>query len=267
MEEVPTMHVRPSVKEACEEQSVAVLYQDTEVAETYVQKRFAVSWSRLLHDMQVREINRVIQQHQPELVVEVAPGPARLTTEVRGVRRGILVEYSQEMLAQAQKRLQACGLADCWEIRHGNAFHLEEQRLQCDFLYTFRFIRHFFAEDRARLYRSLRMCLRPHGLLMFDVVNKTVRERLDAKQDSRPNGQLNVYDVTYLPEEFCREIQQHGFLLRSLCPVLRHFGLQSWISYRLDHRLGIWADRLVRLLERLPSSQPLEWIALCQKVE
>jgi len=50
------------VEEACEEHSVAALYQDA----------------------------------------EVAPGLARLTTEIRGVTNGVLVEYSYEMLAEAK---------------------------------------------------------------------------------------------------------------------------------------------------------------------
>jgi hypothetical protein len=34
---------------ASDEHSVASLYKNIEVAETYIQKRFSHSWSRLLH--------------------------------------------------------------------------------------------------------------------------------------------------------------------------------------------------------------------------
>jgi len=255
------------VEQASEEQSVAALYRNAEVAETYVEKRFAFSWSRLLHEIQVMQINGVIDECHPEITVELAPGPARLTTEVRGVRKGVLIEYSQEMLVQAKRRLEARGLGPLWEVRQGNAFHLEAQHLQCNFLYTFRFIRHFKDEDRTRLYRNIHSCLKPGGLLMFDVVNKMVRQKLDAKIDSKPNGELEVYDVTYSIEEFRKEMADHGFTLLYLKPVIRHFELQSWMSHTLDRRIGKLADCLVRLLEKIPSHNPLEWIALCRKMD
>jgi len=256
-----------NVDEACEEQSVAGLYQNTEVAETYVDKRFTLSWSQLLHETQAAQINRVIRESQPEMVVEVAPGPARLTTEIRGIRKGVLIEYSQEMLVQAKQRLGAAGLNSLWEVRHGNAFNLEEHPIQCNFLYTFRFIRHFKQEDRGRLYRGIHGCLKYHGLLMFDVVNRTVRQKLDAKRRSKSAGELDVYDATYSADEFNQEMDDHGFEVLSLVPVIRHFSFQSWISYTLDHRIGKRAHNLVRFLECLPSSTPLEWIALCRKME
>ncbi|MCH7614312.1 MAG: class I SAM-dependent methyltransferase [Nitrospinae bacterium] len=255
------------VEQAYEEKSVAALYQDAWVAGTYVEKRFAFSWSRLLHQTQVTEINRVIDEHRPEMTVEVAPGPARLTTGIRGIRKGVLIEYSQEMLAQAKRRLEARGLGPLWEVCHGNAFHLEDQRLQCDFLYTFRFIRHFMAEDRTRLYKNFHLSLKPGGLLMFDVVNKEVRQKIDARKNSESNGELDVYDVTYSVEEFSQEMADHGFTVLFLKPVIRQFELQSWISYTFDRRIGKWADCLVRLLEKIPSPNPLEWIALSRKID
>ena len=209
------------VEEACEEQSVAVLYQDTEVAEKYVEQRFSRSWTRLLHDKQVEQVNQAIATHQPELVMEVAPGPARLTTEVRGVTNGVLVEYSHEMLAEAKQRLEQAGVGSIWDVRHGNAFELKEQNVQCDFLYTFRFIRHFHEEDRNRIYQNIRTCLKPGGLLMFDVVNRTVREKRDAQNRDKAKQELEVYDVTYTPEEFRAEMKSHGFDVISFMPVMQ----------------------------------------------
>jgi len=253
------------VEEACEENSVAELYQNAEVAETYVEQRFSRSWNRLLHDTQVAQINQAIHTYQPELVMEVAPGPARLTTEIRGVTKGVLVEYSHEMLAQAQRRLNQAGVGSMWDVRHGNAFDLQAQNIQCDFLYTFRFIRHFCEEDRTRICQSIKTCLKPGGLLMLDVVNRTVRQKIEAKKQKKMKGTLEVYDVTYSPEDFREEMNVHGFEVISFVPVIKHFELQTWVSATLDHRLGRWSDRLVRFLETLQSSHPLEWIALCRR--
>jgi hypothetical protein len=100
---------------------------------------------------------------------------------------------------------------------------------------------------------------------MLDVVNRTVRQKLDAQQPPRLSGELDVYDETYSPETFYQEMKAHGFAVLRLVPVVTHFSLQSWISYRLDHRFPAVSNLLVRMLEKVPSTQPLEWVALCRK--
>ena len=102
---------------------------------------------------------------------------------------------------------------------------------------------------------------------MFDVVNKVIRQKLDAQRGTKPSKELDVYDVTYSAEEFLHEMRNHGFTVLSLKPVIRNFELQSRISYSPNRHISPWADRLVRLLEYVPSSNPLEWIALCRKVD
>ncbi|MGH9959103.1 MAG: hypothetical protein ACREBC_18560 [Pyrinomonadaceae bacterium] len=49
-------------------------------------------------------------------------------------------------------------------------------------------------------------------------------------------------------------------------PVIARFGLQSWLSYKLDDVSPRFASGAVRLLEKIPMQQPLEWITLCQKL-
>lgn len=254
-------------KDACEERNVARLYQDAQVAESYCQRRFAHSWSSLLHRKQVTEVNRALAKFQPVNTVELAPGPARLTAGLKGVRNGIMVEYSHEMLAVAQKRLSEAGLAATWDLRHGNAFDLQAMDIQCDLLFTFRFIRHFNENDRIRLYKQIHGCLRPGGYLIMDVVNRIVRERVEEHRREKSEGELPVYDMTYTPSEFDDEMKAHGFAVRRLTPVIQHFGLQSWISFTFDHRIGPLAHAIVALLEKIPSWEPLEWVAVCQKVE
>ena len=253
-------------KAVSDEHGVASLYQDTTVAEAYIQRRFAQSWSHTLHRAQVTEMNRVLKRYQPGYVVELAPGPARIAPELAGVRRGLMIENSEQMVALAGRRLKAAGLESTWELRRQNAFAVNAATLQCDLLYTFRFIRHFHEEERVRLYRLAYSALKSEGLLMFDVVNRTVRQKLDAKQGDRPKDDLNVYDVTYSPAEFRWEMERHGFSVVSLKPVLQHFELQTWISYTFDHRWRKMADVAVRFLEKWPSHEPLEWVALCRKV-
>jgi ubiquinone/menaquinone biosynthesis C-methylase UbiE len=250
---------------AQDEQSVRVLYEDVDVAETYIHQRFDHAWGKLLHQKQVAEINKVLREAKPKTVLEIAPGPARLATELKGVRHGVMVDNSAAMLAFAKRRLQEVGVAHLWEVEQGNAFELEKFQSRFSLLFTFRFIRHFRLDERARLYRGAGAGLQPGGLLIFDVVNKTLRDQLDA-QYPRKARELEVYDATYTSNAFHREMEEYGFKILRLTPVLNHFFLQSWISHRLGYRFPVLSTLLVRFLENVPSQQPLEWIALCQKV-
>lgn len=249
---------------ACEENSVALLYKDIQVAETYILQRFHFSWSRLLHNKQVSEVNRIIREYQPASILEVAPGPARIATELEGVRHGVMIEYSQEMLTLARSRLEAAGCETLWEVQHGNAFDLAQLQRQFDFLFTFRFIRHFETEERSRLYQGMHACLKPGGIFMFDVVNRTIREKIDSDCQI-PKEKLDVYDVTYSKQEFSCEMKEYGFSVLYLSPVVRHFFMQKWLSGTFDHRVKQFSSLMVNTLEKMPSRNPLEWIAVCRK--
>lgn len=251
---------------ADEEKSVASLYRDLEVAETYIRQRFNFSWSRTLHDKQVAEINCLIRRDQPASILEIAPGPARIATELTNVRRGVMIEYSEEMLTLARRRLEDAGLDKVWDARHGNAFELDQSELQFDLLYTFRFIRHFKLDDRARLYEGFRSCLNAEGLLVFDVVNERIRKKIDTKQSNEVSDSLNVYDVCYSEQSFREEMNNFGFEVLNLVPVVNYFFMQSWMSYTFDSRIKNLTYAAVNLLERFPSRNPLEWIAVCRRM-
>lgn len=251
--------------EAQEETSVKTLYEDVYVAEGYIKQRFGHAWGKLLHSKQVAAVNRVIEEAQTKNILEIAPGPARLATELKGVRHGLMIDNSAAMLTVAQHRLEAAGIAHLWQLQKGNAFELEKIGQKFSFVFTFRFIRHFRQDERGRLYSSIGHCLEPRGLLLFDVVNKTIRQQIDLENPVRPKDELNVFDETYSSESFADEMRKYGFRVLRCMPILNHFFLQSWISHRLGYRLPGFSSALVRSLEVIPSREPLEWIALCQK--
>jgi ubiquinone/menaquinone biosynthesis C-methylase UbiE len=248
--------------------SVAAIYEQALIAGTYLEKRLRFSWQRLLHDRQVELLNSIIEKSPPAQVLEVAPGPARLATDLRGVIRGVMVENSPEMIAIAKDRLRAAGLADTWEVRQGDAFALRQELSEnsMDLAYSFRLIRHFRAEDRQRLYGELHRCLRKRGLLVFDVVNETTRRCVEARQSSRPAGEIAIYDAGYSQDSFRAEMEASGFDVLEMRPVLKHFRLQALASYKGDDVAPRVVATLIRVLEALPSSGCLEWIAVCRKV-
>lgn len=251
------------------ELSVASLYQDDRVAENYVRQRFSHSWQRLFHSKQVAAVQQMIERDRTARILELAPGPARVAVDLHGVNHGYMVEFSREMIQLATSNLKQRRKDDCWTVIYGNAFQLEEiPELPdtFDLVYTFRFIRHFHEQERARLYSGIRDKLRPGGILLFDVVNKPLYCKLNAGARGTSANALPVYDVSYTENEFRGELKSNGFEVIRMIPVLRHFRLQSWISSKLDDVIAPTSSRIVRLLESIPSRNPLEWIAVCRKL-
>jgi hypothetical protein len=253
---------------ADDEITVAAQYQDGFVADNYLAERLRFSWQNLLHQKQVAAINRVLESFLPLKVLELAPGPARLSVNLKGVKHGFMVENSEEMIVIALKRLRDSGLDRVWEIIHGNAFNLDRliEASSCDFCFTFRFIRHFHLNDRVRLYRLIRERLTSRGFLMLDVVNEFTRAKIDARQRGKLNQKLCIYDASYSESNFKKELDSNGFKVIMMEPVINYFSLQSWLSYKFDDVFRRVTMTAVSFLEKIPSRHSLEWIALCQKI-
>jgi SAM-dependent methyltransferase len=236
-------------------------YSATGTAEEYVDKRFASAWGSVVHAAQVTLVNGLIEAHRVKRVLELAPGPARLSKEITGFERGYLCEFNESMLTVARRRL--CGTDRRWRLVRGDGFQLPlKPGLDLDMVYTFRFVRHFEMHDRAVIYQQVRSVLKDGGLFVFDAVNATVG--LPAR---RREGQEHypIYDEFYTPASLRDELLEHGFTLLSLSDVMRHMSVQQQIQVLLGPRSFGLARRLISWLEYLPG-QPLEWIAVCQKM-
>lgn len=233
-------------------------YSQPDAAEQYIETRFVSAWGSVLHATQVRVVNHAIRIYGVKRLLELAPGPARISSDISGFERGYLCEFNEAMLRVARRRLAGTGLR--WRMIRGDAFHLPF-RQPVDMVCTFRFIRHFEAADRAALYRQVRSVLRNGGVFVFDAVNIKVglpsvqREGLDKQR---------VYDEFYRREMLQQELLQHGFTPLSLTPVIRHMTLQQQIQVLIGPRSTALARRLIRLLELVPG-EPLEWVVVCRK--
>lgn len=235
-------------------------YSQPATAEEYIDRRFTSAWGSVMHAAQVRVINEVIRTHGVKRVLEVAPGPARLSHEVTGFEHGCLCEFNESMLQVARRRLG--GPHGRWRIVRGDAFRLPFQPpLGFDMVYTFRFIRHFELPERAALYKQVRSVLKDDGLFVFDAVNVKVgpASRVRDGLEKHP-----LYDEFYEANALKRELVEHGFTPVSLTDVIRHMRVQTWIQVLVGPRSWTFARLLIALLEYLPG-QPLEWVVVCHK--
>lgn len=240
-------------------EELQVFYQDRDVVGSYLKRRTAQPLNSLLHRGQVAFLNRVVAERRVTRVLEIAPGPARLTAELEFTGKGIAVDASPQMLAVARDRLR--GRPGEWLIARSDAFQLPIADHSVDLVYAIKFIRHFQRDDRTRLYAQIRRVLRPGGVFVIDAQNRAISlpHREQKGLETYP-----IYDVLYELPELIGELQAEQFLVARVDGLVKHFGIQSRLN-RLRHlKLSALASGLVRAIELLPSRAPSTWMVLCE---
>ena len=237
-------------------------YSGDEVATQYVDRRFRDPIGEVLHAAQARFLLDVIRAERPARVLEIAPGPARLSVETAAAIEGrmVLVDSSEAMLNEGRRRL-AHRTRRRWDFVRGDAFALPVHG-PFDLVYSFRLVRHFQQEDRQRLYGQVASALDRGGLFAFDAVNRTVAERVRAQGSVE---QYPIYDALLAPGQLQDELDRAGFDLVSLCGVQKRYAVLFTLQVLVAPRSRRLALAAMRALERCPGGQPLEWVVLCRK--
>jgi ubiquinone/menaquinone biosynthesis C-methylase UbiE len=235
-------------------------YRDDAVASAYVDERFREPLGALLHERQANALRWVIGRSQPDRVLEIAPGPARLTVDVAPLldRPPVLIDASPQMLAEANRRLTAINRSAT--LVDGDAFDLPFPKI-FDLVYTFRLIRHFEDADRARLYAQIARVLRPGGLLVFDAVNEVVSRPL--REQSGP-GAHRHFDALLTAGQLRTELVAQGFEVQRLIGVQHRYPLLVQAQILLGPRSRSLARAAMELIDR-SGGEPLEWIVVCRR--
>lgn len=236
-------------------------YRDEATVKAYIEERFRQPLGALLHHRQARALRRLIRRFRPERVLEIAPGPGRLTTELAPIlsRPGTVVDASLQMLGAARSRLQSVTQTP-WRYVGGDAFTLPF-RSEFDLVYVFRLIRHFEAAERARIYTEIARILRPGGQLVFDAVNEKVSAPIRAR--AQP-GEYRHYDALLRPELIRAEVEAAGLELVALEGVQRRYRALATIQVLAAPRSRVLARTAMEVVDRL-GGEPLEWIVTCRR--
>jgi ubiquinone/menaquinone biosynthesis C-methylase UbiE len=236
-------------------------YRNERVAQEYVARRFVEPLGAMLHERQVRRMLDVARTRNPRQVLEIAPGPARVTVDLAPAlaHPGVLMDASAQMLAEARTRLTASGYSG-WRLIQGDAFQLPFSA-SFDLVYSFRLIRHFDDGDRARLYKAVHRVLRPGGLLVFDAVNESIGKAVR----ERAGNACQHYDALLSAAQVRREVEEAGFKLVRLDDVQRHYSVLYQLQVLVAPRSRTLARWAMEMVDRLPSGQPLEWIVTCER--
>ena len=245
-----------STAQLSSEHEIQSAYSGERMAAAYVANRFHSELNRLLHERQVAAVNRVMQFERPAQTLEIAPGPGRVTRDVTPFGNLTCLEFNEGMIAEGR---QAC--RNGAEFVQGNAFELPFESGDFDFVYTFRFIRHFHEDDRARLYQQIGNVLKPGGLLVFDAVNERLSQPLrNADPESYP-----VYDVLYREADLRHELSAAGFTDIQLVAVQKRCRWQYLSETLIGPRSRALNRMIVRGLESLPARDGLEWVVICRR--
>lgn len=233
-------------------------YQNKYVAENYISERFVQPIYAFEHEKQVQVINDLIARHQLKKILEIAPGPARLTREIKS--SGTALEYSSEMLELARKSMK--GSAYEWKFVKGDAFRMNFSPKNFDLVFTFRFIRHFEEPQRKRLYSEIRKVLKPGGFLVFEALNRkkhSLIRKLVGKE------KYFIYDALYELGEITAEVESSGFEVVEAKPVINHFFTQYAVS-RLSSaaRNKDLGKKIIKIIENF-GGNPFGWVIVCRK--
>jgi ubiquinone/menaquinone biosynthesis C-methylase UbiE len=235
-------------------------YRDDDVARGYVAQRFREPLGALLHDRQVQAVRRLIAAHSPRRILELAPGPARVTRDLVGSlgRHVVALDASAQMLSEARRSLGDASRA----IRfvQGDVFHMPLTPA-FDLVYSFRLIRHFDADARAAVYRELHRVTAPGGWVMFDAVNRQVSAPLRRQSPA----QYRHFDALLTPAEIVDELGASGFTVVALDGVQHRFGLLSKIQVLVAPRSRTLARLALEAVDAT-GGEPLEWIVTCRRV-
>jgi ubiquinone/menaquinone biosynthesis C-methylase UbiE len=241
------------------EASIREAYRSDEVARTYIDRRFREPLFAMLHDRQVAVVTNLIKRERLNRILDLAPGPARVTRDVARActGQGIMLDASLQMLGEARRRLKGC--TSRWRAVQGDAFQLPLAG-PLDLIYSFRLIRHFDEHDRERMFREVRRVLRPGGWLVFDAVNERVARqlRLKSPQDYRH------YDMLSTPATIEHELTRAGFEAVELIGIQRHFPALEQLQVLVGPRSRRAARALMECVERL-GGEPLEWVVISRR--
>lgn len=231
-------------------------YRNDETASRYVRERFEHPIGALLHRRQASILKKLLSEVRPRRVLEIAPGPGRLSAEAVSAVHGTLVlaDASRSMLQNAKQVL--AGRRQSARFVEADGFDLPFPNASFDLVYTFRFIRHFEFSSRLRLYQEIARVLVPGGFVVFDGVNEVVSSRLRREAS---HGEYEHYDALFTLENLKAELGDANFDVISHIGVQHRYPLLRQIQMLVGPRSRRLAGGLMELVDR-SGGEPLEWV-------
>ena len=234
---------------------VAKYYENKYLAGDYIEDRYTKPLGKLNHVLQINILNSLIRGFSCKNVLEIAIGPARIAKDLKGYKKGLGIDNSQQMLDIAVLNLKNKN----WKLYKINAFNFSTKN-NFDLVYSFKFIRHLNYNERKKIYGVIKKILTKDTLFVLDVPNKNVYSRYSKKYPSL------VYDEYWDLDEINKEFIENNFVVYKVYPILKHFKIQELISKLSKFKfLNSLLYFTLKLIENLPGKNPFEWVFVLKK--
>jgi ubiquinone/menaquinone biosynthesis C-methylase UbiE len=235
-------------------------YNNPDVVENYLERRTAQPLNSVLHERQATFLKQAIESCSVLHVLDLAPGPARLSTELNSLPLAVAMDFSPNMLDEARRRMMAQGKK--WHLVQGDGYHIPFAAESFDLIYSVRFIRRFDRQQRDKLYAEIKRALRPDGFFIMDAQNRLVAlpHRMSRGLEKYP-----IYDELFLRHELIGELEENGFQVKQMEGMIRRCALQRWLNRLRRYGLSSLARMIIRALEHTNDRNPSTWMVLCQK--
>jgi ubiquinone/menaquinone biosynthesis C-methylase UbiE len=235
-------------------------YNDPREVESYLKRRTGQPFNSVLHQQQVAFVGRTIRRLRPARVLDLAPGPARISAELSLPGFGVAMDASLNMLLEGRRRIAARG--GTWQVALGSGYQLPFASESFDVVYSLRFIRRFDGLRRRQLYKEIIRVLKPGGSFIMDAQNRAV-----ALPHRKAQGleKYPVYDELFLRHELIAELAGNGFRIEHIEGMMRLFTLQFHLNRLRRLRLSGVARLLIRALEYAPDRNASTWMVLCTR--
>ena len=236
-------------------------YQDNDVVEQYLRKRFAFALWRMAHLKEIHIINKVLGEITGGRLLEIAPGPARVTERLSFSGTAVALDYSPKMLQVASGKLKD----KKWHLIRGDAFTLPIKEKSFDSVLILRFIRHFDRPTRYLLLQEINRVLISDGLLIFEALNRRIGESI--RRSAKLHGNT-VYDYLWILDELKEELREAGFRVLKAHPIVNHYFLENFISklFAPFVRTSILGVGIIALIDIWKSKKCFQWEIICQKI-
>jgi ubiquinone/menaquinone biosynthesis C-methylase UbiE len=210
-------------------ESIRKRYRQDVIANEYERARFSSFLGKLTHDMELEAIKSALEQIHPSKLLEIAVGPGRISKNLDFFDMAVGIDTSNPMLKIAKKNVEN----QRWNFLNADAMNMPFCSESFDAIVTFRLIRHFTKEERARAYRGVYRVLKKDGILIMDALNdetgiitktfdnvyRTVARLITGKKDD------TIYDVKYQKRELEKELMEARLQLKSITGIIHGYNL------------------------------------------
>lgn len=195
-------------------------YNREDISKSYERLRFSNLPGKIEHFIEINLINNIIEEEKPNLILEIAVGPGRLTKDIKLWNKGIGIDFSSNMLNLAKKNVNNKN----WKFVKSDIMKMPFKNNYFDMVLNFKLLMHFNKKERKKAYNEISRVLRKNSFFIFDIGNKNynkpllIRYLLNFYQiffGIKQNNKLlpKIYDHLITKDELIKELNLNNFSL------------------------------------------------------